>query len=134
MRRFTALAIDNIRAIRSVPHGVGQRAGRVSSPAAPTGSAQFGWFENLLAAAPRSIVYLTLALAGLVVAIAEDAPVHDPHAHRLLALTICFVLINARYSMTVQPFVFVLVAVALVELSDRWSARRSSRNRHDLAT
>ena len=49
-----------------------------------------------------------------------------PIAHP--ALTICFVLINARYSMTVQPFVFVLVAIARSSCPDWWSARRSSRH------
>ena len=33
-------------------------------------------------------------------------------------LTICFMLINARYSMTMQPFVFAFVAVSLVTAID----------------
>jgi hypothetical protein len=40
-------------------------------------------------------------------------------------LTICFMLINARYSMTMQPFVFAFVAVTLVTALERWP--RSSR-------
>ena len=34
-------------------------------------------------------------------------------------VTICFMLINARYSMTMQPFVFAFVAVALVTALER---------------
>jgi membrane protein implicated in regulation of membrane protease activity len=73
------------------------------------------------------MVYLALAFAGLILAITRGMHVFVilmPIVY--VPLTICFLLINARYSTTAQPFVFVFVAVALVELSDRWSARRSS--------
>jgi len=37
-------------------------------------------------------------------------------------LTICFMLINARYSMTMQPFVFGFVAVTIVTVLERLTA------------
>ena len=40
-----------------------------------------------------------------------------------LPLTICFLLINARYSMTVQPFLFAFAAVTLVTALDALPAR-----------
>jgi hypothetical protein len=132
MRRYLALAIDNIR------HNPGaylsasvERAGRVFIIEGSTDrrtAAQFGGGRAIYRAArAASIGYLTLAFAGLILAIARGMHVFVvlmPIVY--VPLTICFLLINARYSTTVQPFVFVFVAVALVELSDRWSARRSS--------
>ena len=40
-----------------------------------------------------------------------------------LAGTICFLLINARYSMTMQPFMFAFVAVAIVTALDATPAQ-----------
>jgi hypothetical protein len=41
----------------------------------------------------------------------------------LRPLTICFMLINARYSMTMQPFMFAFVAVSLVTALDALTTR-----------
>ena len=132
MRRYLALAIDNIRhnPVAYLSASV-ERAGRVFIIEGSTDrrtAAQFGGGRAIYRAArAASIVYLTLAFAGLILAIARGMHVFVvlmPIVY--VPLTICFLLINARYSTTVQPFVFVFVAVALVELSDRWSARRSS--------
>jgi hypothetical protein len=62
-----------------------------------------------------SILYLVLFAAGVAIARARGIRLFmllTPIVY--VPLTICFMLINARYSMTMQPFVFAFVAVTLV--------------------
>ena len=80
MRRFTALAIDNIRR-NPVAYPMACRPNaRVSScrQRRPVYGRQSEGVRNHLAGGAVSIVYLTLALAGLAGDRAKDAPVHDP--------------------------------------------------------
>ena len=42
-------------------------------------------------------------------------------------LTICVMLITARYSMTTQPLMFAFVAIALVTAMDAWTRARERR-------
>jgi hypothetical protein len=75
-----------------------------------------------------SLVYLVLFIAGVAIAAAQRlVPLSLLMPIVFVPLTICFMLINARYSMTTQPFMFAFVAVALVSGADAWQARRSRR-------
>jgi hypothetical protein len=79
-----------------------------------------GWVYAIGQAA--SVAYLVLF--GIGVALAGSRGLRrfmllTPIAY--VPLTICFMLINARYSMTMQPFVFAFVAVALVTALERWT-------------
>ena len=124
MRRFTALALDNIR---HDPWGFlvasAHRALRVfvieGSQDVRT-AAQFRSARLVYGIARAlSVAYLALFVAGLVIAIRRGLPLFMflvPIAY--VPLTICFMLINARYSMTVQPFVFAVISVALVAAID----------------
>jgi hypothetical protein len=120
MRRFTALSLDNIRydpggfllasALRAL------RVFIVVGSEDPRTASQFAGGGRVYTIA-RVASLLLLVLFGLGVWIAWR------RGFRLLLLlgpvlylplTICFMLINARYSMTMQPFVFAFAAVALV--------------------
>ena len=133
LRRFTALALDNIRHdpvgyVKASAH----RAMRVFIIEGSDDTRTAYQFNRagIIYAAGRalSLVYLALALAGLAVAMARRLPI----AMLLMPIvfvpmTICFMLINARYSMTTQPFMFAFVAIALVTASDRWTEWRRRR-------
>jgi hypothetical protein len=61
-----------------------------------------------------SLTYFTLFLAGVVIAWRERSPflyALIPIAY--VPLTICFVLTNMRYTITVQPLMFVFVAMTI---------------------
>ena len=133
LRRFTALALDNIR---HDPFGYARASAHralrvfVIEGSGDTRTAYQFNRAGLIYAAGRalSLVYLALAIAGLALAIVRGLPI----AMLLLPIvfvpmTICFMLINARYSMTTQPFMFAFVAVALVSASDRWAGMRRRR-------
>jgi hypothetical protein len=127
MRRFTALALDNIR---HDPRGYlaasAHRALRVFVIAGSSDSRtayQFSRGATIFAIGRvASTAYLALFVAGLTIALVKRMPV------TLLLMpivfvpaTICFMLINARYSMTTQPFMFAFVAIALVTAADAWT-------------
>ena len=133
LRRFTALALDNIR---HDPIGYARASAHralrvfVIEGSGDTRTAYQFNRAGMIYAAGRalSLVYLALAITGLALAVARGLPI----AMLLLPIvfvpmTICFMLINARYSMTTQPFMFAFVAVALVTASDRWTAIRQRR-------
>jgi len=120
MRRFMALAVDNIRhdpvayAVASATRAV--RVFVIAGSEDVRTAYQFSGAGRIYAVGRlASIVYLALFVAGVVL-----AGTRGIRRFMLLApilyvpLTICFMLINARYSMTVQPFVFAFVAVTLV--------------------
>jgi hypothetical protein len=138
MRRFTALAIDNIRhdpaayvaasAVRAV------RVFVIAGSADLRTAYQFSGAGRIYAIGQiASIVYLTLLVAGVVLARGRGVRhfmMLTPIVY--VPLTICFMLINARYSMTMQPFVFGFVAVTLVSVVERLTgsdARRAPRTR-----
>ena len=124
MRRATALALDNIRrepvafawaslkrALRLfVVQGGGDRDAAVQFTHSGT-IYTLGRFV--------SYVYFGLFLCGLIVAVKRR--------HRLLVLlaplvyipiTICPMLVTSRYATTMQPFIFVFIAIALVAAHD----------------
>jgi hypothetical protein len=127
MRRFTALALDNIRhdpigytaasAMRAVRVFIIAGSGDVRTAYQFSGA---GWVY----AVGQAVSVLYLVLFGIGVAV---APSRGLHRFMLLTpivyvpLTISFMLINARYSMTMQPFVFAFVAVTLVTVLERWT-------------
>jgi hypothetical protein len=80
-----------------------------------------------------SMVYLALFIGGLAIAIATRLPVAILLMPIVFVpLTICFMLITARYSMTIQPFMFAFVAIALVTAMDAWTRaweRRAAQSR-----
>ena len=129
MRRYLALALDNIRQNPAAfLVASAERAWRVFIIEGSTDTRTAAQFASgsavYKAGRAASIFCLVLALAGLAVAIARGMRVFDilmPIVY--IPLTICFLLTNARYSMTVQPLVFVFVAVAVVESFDRWRGR-----------
>jgi hypothetical protein len=138
MRRFTALALDNIR---HDPAGYAEasalRAVRVFIIAGSEDirtAYQFrgaGWVYALGQIA--SIAYLVLFAVGVALARGRGVRLFmllTPIVY--VPLTICFMLINARYSMTMQPFVFAFVAVTLVTAFEKWTgaARRPAVHTH----
>ena len=133
MRRFVALAMDNIRANpRAYLLASLHRAFRVfviEGSADKNTAAQFSRSGLVYQAArAASLLYLLLFAAGLVIAIRERQRLFvllTPIVY--VPLTICFVLINARYSMTIQPFVFAVIAIALVHGVDRITAAQADQ-------
>jgi hypothetical protein len=66
-----------------------------------------------------SVGFFALFIAGVWIAWARGFRIFLLLAPIVyVPLTICFMLINARYSMTMQPFVFAFVSVALVTALD----------------
>jgi hypothetical protein len=128
MRRFTALALDNIRhdpfeyamasAIRAV------RVFIIAGSEDLRTAYQFSGAGRIYAIGRlASIAYLTLFVAGVMLAGARGVRrfmLLTPILY--VPLTICFMLINARYSMTMQPFVFGFVAVTIVTVLERLTA------------
>jgi NADH:ubiquinone oxidoreductase subunit K len=124
MRRATALALDNIRrepaafAVASLKRAL--RLFVVEGGLDRDTTVQFAHSAIVYTVArAASILYFGLFIAGLLLAILRR--------HRLVVLlapvlyvpaTICPMLVTARYATTVQPFVFVFMAIALVEASD----------------
>jgi hypothetical protein len=125
MRRYTALAFDNIRrdpagfliscAYRSIRLFVVQGTDDSRTAQQFEGS---GMVYRLAAAASGS--YLALAIAGLVVAIRR----HNRIWFLLMPIvyitaTLCFVLTNMRYTVTVQPLLFAFGALAVTAALER---------------
>jgi hypothetical protein len=129
MRRFEALALDNIEHDPlAYLKASARRAVRVFviEGSDDTRTAyQFGGARRIYAIGrAASLAYLAMVVAGLVVAVRRRLRV----ALLLLPFvyvpaTICFMLINARYSMTAQPFGFAFVALAIVTGLDVRSRR-----------
>jgi hypothetical protein len=130
-RRFTALALENIR---HDPAGyLAASAVRALRVFIITGSTdqrtayQFSGAGRVYAIGQAASLTLFAALvAGIGIARAPRMEVFMLLAPIVyVPLTICFMLINARYSMTIQPFVFAFVAVTVVTLADRFARRPS---------
>lgn len=119
MRRYTALAWDNIRRA-PVPFLLSSvyRAGRLfviagSSDAQTTWQFRGSGIVYALATA-ASLAYLLAAAAGVVMALRRGYPLWPlltPIVY--IPATICFVLTNMRYTITVQPLLIAFIAVAL---------------------
>ena len=124
MHRYAALAFDNIRrdplafarasAYRSV------RLFFIQGTEDPHTAQQFSRSGLVYAAATMvSVTYLLLFLAGVTIAWRRGYAILLPLA--LIAyvpLTLAAVLTNMRYTITVQPIVFVFVAVALRAIAE----------------
>src|SRR5262245_29313402 len=119
MRRYTALAWDNIRrepyafaaasAYRAVRMFVVQGTSDASTAWQFSGSGVVYPLATL-----ASLTYLVAAVAGVVVAVRRRARVWlllTPVLY--IPATIAFVLTNMRYTITVQPFLVAFVSVAL---------------------
>ena len=123
MRRYTALAFDNIRrepvafALASIVRMA--RLFIVWGSDDKWTAQQFTASRLVYAAGfVLSATYLAVFLAGVWIAWRRARPLVLfvlPIAY--VPLTICFVLTNMRYSVTVQPLVFVFVAVTLLAVS-----------------
>jgi len=120
MRRYVALAMDNIR--RDPPAyfaGVAYRAVRVfviEGSDDPHTTQQFaGGGRVYRIARAASIVLAVLCVAGVWAAWRRGAAIALPlMLIAYIPATLAFVLTNMRYSVTVQPLMFVFVAAALV--------------------
>jgi hypothetical protein len=127
MRRFTALSRDNIsRDPIGYAWSTVVRAGRLFVIQGSDDGRTAIQFDNsrliYFAGQSISLAYALIFAAGVVVAIRRR------QVRALLALpiiyvpsTISFMLINARYAMTMQPFMFAFMAILLVAWLDRWS-------------
>jgi hypothetical protein len=125
MRRYTALAMDNIkREPFAFAAAAAYRAVRlfVVRPASSgTATYKFAGADLVyLGGLLLSLTYFLLFLAGVVVAWRQRSPLLAflvPIVY--VPVTICFVLTNQRYSVTVQPLMFAFMAVAVVGWWDR---------------
>jgi NADH:ubiquinone oxidoreductase subunit K len=129
MRRATALALDNIRrepgafAVASLERAL--RLFLVEGGTDRTTTVQFANSPTVYGVGRMvSIAYFGLFVCGLILAVVRR--------QRLVVLlapivyvpaTICPMLVTSRYSTTMQPFIFVFMAIALVEARD-WIGRR----------
>jgi Dolichyl-phosphate-mannose-protein mannosyltransferase len=123
MRRYTALALDNVRrdplgfltasAYRSVRMFVIQGASDWRT------AAQFARSRAIYAAATAaSAMFLTICAAGIVIAWRRGEAIGLPLL--LIAsipISLAPVLINMRYTVTIQPLMFVFAATALTRSS-----------------
>lgn len=128
MRRDFALALDNIR---RDPGGyamsVAYRAVRVfliEGSADMHTAYQFNGSDRIYRTAlVVSIVFLVLFVIGIVAAWRRGAAIAMPLVLiAYIPATLAFVLTNMRYSITVQPLMFVFVAAGLVSAAERLSA------------
>lgn len=132
MRRYVALALDNIRREpASYLASVVYRAFRLFVIQGGEDRRTVQQFADSAAvyrlATAASLAYVLLLVAGVWAAWRHGYAIALPIA--LIAyvpLTIAYVLTNMRYSITVQPFVFMFVATATVTVWDR--VRDASRD------
>jgi dolichyl-phosphate-mannose-protein mannosyltransferase len=120
MRRYLALASDNIRhdpgafamscAYRAV------RLFTIQGTSDPSTAQQFAHSRRVYAAAAvASALYLALFVAGVIVAVRKRFPIALPLLLiAYLPLTLAPVLTNMRYTLTVQPLMFMFIAAAIV--------------------
>jgi len=133
MNRYAALAADNISrdpaafALASLYRIPRLFIIRGTGEVATT----YQWSSGPLAYAAGtalSSLYLVVFLAGVVIAYRRRSAVLWlllPIAY--VPLTICFVLTNMRYTITVQPLMFVFVAMAVLAAAGRRAARHARR-------
>lgn len=133
MRRYTALAWDNIRrdptaylascAYRAWRLFIVQGTEDRSTTYQYRGSRLVYTAGTVL-----SVTYLILLAAGVVLAVRQHRPVLVLGAPILyVPLTIAWFLTNMRYTVTVQPLVFAFIALVLVALFDRARNGRARR-------
>lgn len=131
MRRYLALALDNIR---RDPRGFAMasvyRIARLFVVVGTTDrhtAQQFAGSAAVYALATlASLTYALLGIAGIAIALYRRMRVAllvTPIVY--VPATICFVLTNMRYTVTVQPFVLTFAALALVAIVDAFPWRRA---------
>jgi hypothetical protein len=131
MRRYMALAWDNIRrAPVAFAAASAYRAVRlfvVQGTSDSSTARQFAGSRSVYAMATlASLSYLAAAAAGVIIAIRRRQRVWlllTPVLY--VPATICFVLTNMRYTITVQPFLIAFVAVALMAGARRFAPERA---------
>jgi dolichyl-phosphate-mannose-protein mannosyltransferase len=123
MRRYTALAIDNIRRepwafLEASLYRIYRVFVVVGSRDKWTNQQFTGAAAVYAAAQAASTVFLALFLAGIVMLWRQRANIALPLLLVLyVPLTIAPLLTNMRYSVTVQPLMFVFVAAAIVRIA-----------------
>ena len=137
MRRYTALAFDNIRrepvafAMASAYRLIRLFIIRGTDDQMTTH--QFPLSRLIFQAGlVASLVYFAAFLAGVAIAWRARSPflyALVPIAY--VPLTICFVLTNMRYTITVQPLMFVFVAIAVAAVLKLGGLRRDPSTRQD---
>ncbi len=133
MRRYSALAFDNIRRNPFAFFTASlYRAYRVFVVVGTTDkwtNQQFAGARLIYAAATvASLTVLGLFIAGIVILWRRGADILLPLALILyVPLTIAPLLTNMRYSVTVQPLMFVFVAATLAAARDRAGTRTARR-------
>jgi hypothetical protein len=120
MRRYTALALDNIaRDPVAFAQASAYRMVRlfIIRPGTDDQHTTFQYRGSEMifnAGLILSLAYFAMFVAGVVIAVRRRSPflyALIPIAY--VPLTICFVLTNMRYTLTVQPLMFVFVAVTV---------------------
>ncbi|HMF94621.1 MAG TPA: glycosyltransferase family 39 protein [Vicinamibacterales bacterium] len=139
MHRYTALAFDNIS--RDPVGFVGASLFRALRLFVVAGTedvdtaqqfAGSGWIYRFATLA--SVAYLALATIGVAIAAVRYRRVGVLLTPILyVPATICFVLTNMRYTVTVQPFLFAFAAVPLTAVLERWSRERPIRGHSEVA-
>lgn len=130
MRRYLALAYDNIRRDPAAYlASVAYRAVRVfviEGSNDPHTAYQFSGSGRIYRAAQAvSVIFLALFAGGIVAAKRRGAAIALPLVLiAYIPATLAFVLINMRYSITVQPLMFIFVAALLVTAWERAAAGR----------
>lgn len=134
MQRDLALAYDNIRRDPSAyAASVAYRAVRVffiEGSADPHTAYQFSGSGRIYGVASAvSVLFLVLFAAGIVAATLRGAAIGLPLVLiAYIPATLAFVLTNMRYSITVQPLMFIFVAALVVTAWERWTAGRRRAN------
>ena len=133
MRRYSALAFDNIRrdpfAFVKASLFRFYRVFVVVGTSDKWTTQQFSGARAIYAAATAaSLTFLGLFIAGIVILWRRGADILLPLALILyVPATIAPLLTNMRYSVTVQPLMFVFVAAALLAALDRAGIRTARR-------
>ena len=133
MRRYSALAFDNIR--RDPPGFLAASLYRMYRVFVVVGSSdvwtnqQFRGARAVYAAAQAaSLAFLGLFIAGIVILWKRRADILLPLLLVLyVPVTIAPLLTNMRYSVTVQPLMFVFASATLVVIRDLVSSRTAPR-------
>lgn len=135
MRRYSALAWDNIGRdpIAFVLASL-YRAARlfvIAGTSDPKTTSQFSQSRFIyLAGTVATLVYLVLFVAGVAIAWRRHYDVWLPLVLILyVPATIAPVLTNMRYTITVQPLMFIFVAITLVTAYETWRGERPGARR-----
>jgi hypothetical protein len=132
LRRFTALAWDNIRhdpwAYLTASAARAVRVFIIAGSEDVRTAYQFNGAGRVYAIGrAASLALLALCIAGVAIARARGYGIFLMLAPIVyVPATICFMLINARYSMTMQPFVFAFAAASIVTALDAITQRPHS--------